>query len=477
MIDIGRLDCVALAELVRNKQVSPLELVNAAIERIERVNPRLNAIVLRMYDAARAAAQAPLPEGPFRGVPYLLKDILAACEGFALTSGSRLFAENVPGHDSFLVAQLRRAGFIFVAKTNVPEFGLLPTTESELFGPCHNPWKLGYSPGGSSGGSAAAVAAGIVPAAHANDGGGSIRIPAACCGLFGLKPTRGRISLGPDFGDIMSGFVNEHAVTRSVRDSAAILDVTRGSMVGDPYSAHPPARPYLEEVTTDPGRLRFAFMTASMSGEPTHPDCVAAVHSAAKLCEQLGHHVEELSAPPAPPMVVQAFMVIWAAGATASVDSVTFLRGRPPAREEVEALSWALADLGRSHSAGMYLMAQAALQRVARGAAQLFEGYDAIITPTLAEPPPPHGSFLSPPENPLAGMERARRFAPFTAMANVSGQPAMSVPLHWNADGLPIGVQFIGRYGDEATLFRIAAQLEQARPWADRRPDVHAGAS
>jgi len=252
------------------------------------------------------------------------------------------------------------------------------------------------------------------------------------------------------------------------------LDVTQGAMTGDPYAAPPPARPYLDEVTTHPGRLRIGFMTASPSGVPTHPDCTAAVHSAAKLCEELGHQVEELPALPAPPMVMEAFMVVWAAGASATIDSVTFLRGTPPTEQEVEPLSWALAALGRSHSAGMYLMAQTLLQRIARVATGVFDAYDAIITPTLAEPPLPHGSFASPRENPLAGLERAKVFAPFTAFNNISGQPAMSVPLFYNADGLPIGVHFTGRYADEATLFRLAGQLEQARPWAERRPAVHA---
>ncbi|MFW6067690.1 MAG: amidase [Myxococcota bacterium] len=475
MKEIGSLDCLALADLVRRREVSPLELVDGAIARIEAVNPTLNAVITPMFEQAREEAKTRAPEGAFGGVPYLLKDILASCEGVRLTSGSRLLEGFVPDHDSVLVSRLRRAGFVFVGKTNVPEFGFMPTTEPLLFGPTKNPWDLSRTPGGSSGGSAAAVAAGIVPAAHANDGGGSIRIPAACCGLFGLKPTRGRITLGPDLGDIMNGFVVEHCVSRTVRDSAAILDATHGPAPGDPYYAPLPPRPYLEEVGAPAGELRVAFTTQAPTGGDVHPDCVAAVQEAARACEELGHQVEELQMPELPQLVTDMFMVVWSAGAAATLDSWSFVLGRQVEANEVEPTSWALAEQGRKHSAGTYLMAIGLLQRVARESAHLMDAHHVMLSPTLAEPPVPLGTFAAPEDDPMAPMERANRFVPFTALANVTGQPAMSLPLFWNEGGLPIGVQVTGRYGDEATLFRLAAQLEEARPWKDRRPPVWAG--
>jgi len=470
MTDVN--DATALAELVRERNATPLELVDDAVARIERLNPELNAVICPMFDQAREAAHGELPDGPFKGVPYLLKDILAACKDVPLTSGSRMLKDFVPDHDSELVARLRRAGFIFVGKTNAPEFGFLPTTEPLLYGPTHNPWDTAYTVGGSSGGSSAAVAARIVPAAHANDGGGSIRIPASCCGLFGLKPTRGRITLGPDLGDIMNGLVVEHAVTLSVRDSAAILDATQGPMPGDPYFAPPPARPYVEEVKAPPGKLRIAFSVRAPTGVDVHADCIAAVKDAAKLCEELGHHVEEKDPPIAGDMLSQAFMVPWTAGAAATLDGMGMLSGTTATPDNVEPLSMALAEMGRGHSASAYLVAVSLLQRIAREVARFMEQYDVWLTPTLAEPPLPLGSFDAPEGNPIAPLMRAAAFAPFTPIQNVTGQPAMNVPLFWNNAGLPIGAHFIGRYGDEASLFRLAAQLEKARPWIDRKPPL-----
>ncbi|MEB2310918.1 MAG: amidase family protein [Sorangiineae bacterium] len=469
-------DATALAELVKTKQASPLELVDDAIRRIEQVNPALNAVILPLFEQARDAARGAIPDGPFRGVPYLVKDILAACAGVPMTSGSRMLKDYVPDHDSELVRRLRRAGFIFVGKTNTPEFGFLPTTEPVLFGATKNPWNLGHSVGGSSGGSSAAVAARIVPAAHANDGGGSIRIPASCCGLFGLKPTRGRITLGPDLGDVMGGFVVEHAVTLSVRDSAAILDVTEGPMPGDPYFAPRPVRPYVEEARTAPGRLRIALSTRAATGVPVHEDCVAAARDAARLCESLGHHVEEREPPISGDLLMQAFMVPWAAGATATLDGLGMLGGVAATRDNVEPLSFALAELGRKHSAAAYLMSTTFLQRIAREVARFMADYDVWLTPTLAEPPPPLGSFDAPPDSPLAPLLRSGAFSPFTPIQNVTGDPAMSVPLYWNAAGLPVGAHFAARYGEEATLFRLAAELEASRPWIERVPPVVASA-
>lgn len=470
---IAFLDAMALAGLVRSGQVTPLELVEAAIGRIERLNSKLNAVVTPMYEEARRQAQRP-PSGPFAGVPFLLKDLLAAHVGVPLTSGSRLLRAFMPARDSELVTRLKRAGLIVLGKTNTPELGILPTTEPRLFGACRNPWDLGRSPGGSSGGSAAAVAAGLVPMAHGNDGGGSIRIPASCCGVFGLKPTRARIPLGPAVGDIMSGLVAEHALTRSVRDSAALLDATAGPDPGDPYWAPPPARPFLAEVGADPGRLRIAFTTTAPTGAPIHPDCVAAVHDAARLAASLGHEVAEAAPAVDADRLTQAFITVWAAGCAWTLDGLAQAAGRSPGPDDVEPLTRALANGGRQHSGPAYLAAVTVFQQVGREMARFLADWDVWLTPTVAEPPPPLGSFDSPPEDPLFGIMRAAMFVPFTPLANATGQPAMSVPLHWSAEGLPIGTHWIGRFGDEATLFRLAAQLEAARPWAPRRPPLGA---
>ncbi len=472
LTELAFADATAMAQLVATGEVQPIELVDAAIERIERLNPKLNAVITTLFDQARDAARSDLPAGPFRGVPLLLKDILGFLAGVRQTSGSEFLRDFVPGHDSELVVRLKKAGFVILGKTNAPELGILPTTEPRLFGPTRNPWNLERTPGGSSGGSAAAVASGMVPMAHANDGGGSIRIPASCCGLFGLKPTRARNPLGPDVGDIMGGLVVEHALTRSVRDSAALLDATCGPDIGDPYWAPPREQPYREEVQRDPGRLRIALTVAAPGGVPIHADCVAAARVAAALCESLGHHVEEAQPEIEAPLFLQSFISTWTAGCAATIDGMAIVTGRKPAADQFETLTWALYEMGRQVSGPNYVLAQLVLQRNARRIARFMEQYDVWLTPTLADPPLPLGSFDSPPEDPLAGLRRAIEFVPFTGIANATGQPAMSVPLMWNADGLPVGVHFFGRFGDEATLFRLAAQLEAARPWRDRRPPV-----
>ena len=469
--DTAFLDATAQAELVRKKEVKAIELVEAAIERIEQLNPTLNSVVTPMYEQAREAAMGKLPEGPFAGVPYLLKDLLAFYAGVRMTFGSRLFSSFVPDHDSELVIRLKRAGLIIVGKTNTPEFGILPTTEPELFGPCRNPWNTERTTGGSSGGSAAAVASGMVSMAHANDGGGSIRIPASCCGLFGLKPTRGRNPLGPSFGDIMSGLVCEHAVTRSVRDCAALLDATSGPAPGDPYWAPPPKRPFIKEVGADPGKLRIAFTVEAADGTPVHDDCVRAVREVAALCSDLGHEVTEAAPKLDREMITQAFVVLWSAGNAITIKALGASREM---KEMVEPLSWTLYEMGCHYDAADYLLAVGNIQRMARDIARFFEEYDVWLTPTLAEPPVPLGTFDSPPDDPLRGFTRSGEFVPFTPLCNATGQPAMSVPLFWNGEGLPVGTHFIGRFGDEATLFRLAAQLEEARPWKDRRPPASA---
>ena len=470
--DFTCLDATAQAELVRQKKVKAVELVDAAIEHIERLNPALNAVVTPMYDQARTEAAGGRPDGPFAGVPFLLKDLGAAYAGVPMTSGSAFLRHAVPGEDSELVARFKRAGLIVLGKTNTPEFGLLPTTEPRLFGPTRNPWNTDLTPGGSSGGSAAAVAAGLVPVAHANDGGGSIRIPASCCGLFGLKPTRARTPSGPHLGDAMSGLTTSHTLTRSVRDSAALLDVISGPDPGDPYWAPPPERPFLHEVNAHPGRLRIAFTTATSNGVPLHPDCIGAVQDAAALCADLGHHVAEASSPADADALIPSFLTLWSSGVVWKIDGATRTAGQPPTLDQLEPFTWALYEMGRRHSAADYLLAVQDLQNLSRQIARFFLDHDLWLTPTLAEPPLPIGAFDAPPDNPLQPLDRAIAFVPFTPTCNITGQPAMSVPLFWNDAGLPVGVHFVAGFGDEATLFRLAAQLEAARPWADRRPPV-----
>lgn len=472
--NLALLDATDQAELVRRKEIQPIELVDAAVERIESINPTLNAVVTPMYDHARAAATGELPDGPFTGVPFLLKDLLASYGGVRMTSGSTLLRDFVPDHDSELVRRLKQAGLIILGKTNTPEFGLWPTTESRLFGPCRNPWNTERTAGGSSGGSAAAVAANMVPMAHGNDGGGSIRIPASCCGLFGLKPTRARNPLGPDNGDIMNGLVVEHALTRTVRDSALLLDSTSGPDVGDPYWAPPPARPFIQEVGVDPGRLRIAFTHETATGVPVHADSISAVQDAAGLCADLGHEVVEAVPRVEGEVLLQAFTVVWLSGCASLFKGIARVTGQEPTPDQVEPLTWALHEMGRGQSAPDYIVAVWILQKVTRQIARFFVDYDVWLTPTLAEPPLPLGTFDFESDNALEMFLRAGAFVAFTPICNATGQPAMSVPLFWNADGLPIGTHFVSRFGDEATLFRLAAQLEEARPWVARRPPVSA---
>lgn len=474
MNDIALLDATAQAELIRTKQVKPIELVEATIERIERVNAALNAVVTPMYDEARKTAAGPLPDGPFTGVPFLMKDLGPTYAGVRFTSGSVFMKDFIAPMDSELTARHKRAGLIVTGKTNTPEFGLLPTTEPRLFGAAHNPWDTDRSTGGSSGGSAASVAAGIVPMAHGNDGGGSIRIPASCCGVFGMKPTRARTPHGPAIGDVMSGLAIDHALTRSVRDSAALLDATSGPDLGDPYWAPPAERPFAQEVGAAPGRLRIAFTDKAPTGVPVHKDCSEAVRAAAALCADLGHHVEEGAPAIDGVQTTQAFIAIWAAGTAWGIDGIARVTGRKIEEEQFEPVTWGLYQMGRSINASDYLLAVTAMQQMSRTVARFMVNYDVWLTPTLAEPPLLLGTLDSPPDDPMAGFMRAAAFVPFTPFLNATGQPAMSVPLYWNGAGLPVGSHFAGRFGDEATLFRLAAQLEEARPWAHKRPPVSA---
>ena len=487
---LGDYDATALAALIRAGEVKPLELVDAAITRIETLDPQLNSVIHRRFERARAEAAAlgtgpgPTETGPFLGVPFLVKDI--AChqadepfhEGMRFLRDRQWRAEG----DSYLAARFRAAGLITVGRTNTPELGIVPTTEPVAYGPTRNPWDRTLSPGGSSGGSAAAVAAGLVPAAHANDGGGSIRIPASACGLVGLKPSRGRVSLGPD-ASFSALVVCEHVVCRTVRDSAAFLDVIAGPMPGDPYVAPPPARPYREEVGADPGPLRIGLMTAAPGGFAiTHPDCVAAAESGARTLEGLGHHVE-VSHPAALdlPDWSPHFMSLWSAGVALGLDSWSNRTGAVIGADDVEPLTWALAELARALPTPVLLRSIDWLLRTTRLVVEWWEpsggadGFDLLLTPTLAEPPVPLGTFDPAPHNPMAGFMRAAGFTPFTPPVNVTGQPAISLPLSQTAGGLPVGVQLVAAYGREDLLLRVAAQLEEAVPWAQRRPPISAG--
>jgi len=472
------LDACALAALVRDGTASPAELVDDAIGRIEKLNPELNAVIRTRFDEARREAAAVLPDGPFRGVPIVLKDLVCDMAGEEIHEGMVVVkkARYVAGRDQELARRLRAAGMVVVGRTNTPELGILPTTEPAAYGPSRNPWDTARSTGGSSGGSAAAVASGMVPVGHANDGGGSIRIPASECGVVGLKPSRARVPLGPEWGDVMGGLVCELAVTRTVRDTAAVLDAVAGPAPGDPYAAPTPVRPYAEEVGAAPGRLRIGVQTDAFGGTvATHPDCVAAAEAAAAVLESLGHDVEpaHVGALDAPEFI-EAFLLVWSAGTAFDVDHHwTDRLGRPVTEHDVEPLTWALADAGRGASASDFLDARHKLQRISREVAEWYEGgFDLLLTPTIAEPPPLLGEFDSPPDNPLHGLLRAAEIVPFTPAFNASGQPAISLPLHWNAQGLPIGVQLVAPYGREDVLLRVAAQLEEVVPWAERRPPL-----
>jgi amidase len=469
------MDATAQAALVRRGEVSPAELVDDAIARIEKLNPQLNAVIHELFERARAEAGGTLPDGPFRGVPMLLKDLGAELEGTPFSEGTELAGDYRSTVTQELTLRFQRAGFVICGKTNTPEFGIVPTTEPHRFGPSRNPWNTEHSTGGSSGGSAAAVASGMVPVAHANDGGGSIRIPASCCGLVGLKPTRARVSTAPQYGDLMGGLVAEHVVTRSVRDTAAILDATAGPVPGDPYWA-PPLRgaSFAAAVTAATTPLRVGVMVASPTGSEVHPDCVAAAEQAAVLCESLGHTVEPAALAVDGDAFTAHFVNVWAASNAWDLIDWEERVGRTATEEDVEPLTWALTQIGRSLNGGQYLKSVQELQKITRQIAAYFEGIDVLLTPTLAEPPVPLGTFDSPPDAPLTGLFRAAAYVPFTPPFNVTGQPGISLPLHWNDAGLPIGVQFVGRFGDEETLLSLAGQLEVAAPWSERRPPVSA---
>ena len=477
MTDLSQLDATAQAELVRNGDASPLELVDAAINNIEKINPELNAVIHPLFDSARAAAQGELADGPFRGVPILFKDLMCGVEGDPVHEGMR-FLKDADWHNDHTEALARKyldAGFVCVGRTNTPELGLVPTTEPEAYGPTRNPWDTSRTTGGSSGGSAAAVASGMVAVAHANDGGGSIRIPASCCGLVGLKPSRGRTSIGPDYTAIDDMLLVELCVSRSVRDTAGVLDAVHGRTHGETVSAPAPARPFTTEVGADPGKLRIALLTHNPldTGE-IHPDCIAAARNTALLLESLGHTVDEtFPAAVARPELVGHFTTLWTVTLAYNIRYWERKVGREVKPDDVEALTWALTEMGRNVAAPDYLDAQHAIGDLTRDIEAWFASdYDLLLTPTLGEPPCPLGEFTTPDE-PFLGFMRAATFVPYTPLANMAGSPAISLPLDWNTDGLPIGTQLMAAYGREDLLLRVASQLETARPWAGRRPPIH----
>jgi amidase len=489
---LGEHDAVGLAALVRTGEVKPLELVDAAIARIETVDPQLNAVIHRRFERARAEAAAmtvrPEPDAggtpPLAGVPFLVKDVTCHQAGEPFHEGMRFLRDRQwrEDGDTHLASRFRAAGLITVGRTNTPELGIVPTTEPVAYGATRNPWDRTRSPGGSSGGSAAAVAAAMVPAAHANDGGGSIRIPASACGLVGLKPSRGRTSLGPA-ASFSAVVVCEHVVCQTVRDSAAFLDAVAGPMPGDPYVAPRPVRPFLDEVGANPGRLRIGLLTAAPGGlAVVQPDCVVAAEDTARTLESLGHHVE-ISHPAALdlPDWSPHFISLWSGGVALGLDGWSARVGERITADDVEPLTWALAELARALPAPALLRSLDWLMKTTRLVAEWWEppggtgGFDLLLTPTLAEPPVPLGTFDSPPGNPLAGFMRAASFTPFTPPFNVTGQPAISLPMSWTPDGLPIGVQLVAAYGREDVLLRVGAQLEEADPWASRRPPISFG--
>lgn len=485
--EYDRYDGVGLAGLVRRKEVKPIELVEEAIKRIEELNPRINAVIHMIYDQARDAAkswESDIAAGNIRdlsliGVPFLLKDLVAEYEGTSFSEGSHSVDGYVSKFSSEIVRRQLAAGLIIIGKTNTCEFGLLPFTEPELFGATLNPWSFDLTTGGSSGGSAAAVATGIVPLAHANDAGGSIRIPASCCGLFGLKPTRGRNPLGPLFGDVASGIAHEHAVTRTVRDSAALLDATSGPDIGDPYWAPTKAESYLKETDQKPGRMKIALLTSVPEGwhreTDLHEDCENAVVDAAKLCESLGHVVEEAdSSSLSDATIGKALGKIFDA-LTANVFAYWERElGRGIAEDQVESLTWSSYQRGLELTSGEYLQSVEEMQRFSRKISHWYAegGYDLLLSPTMRTPPVKLGSWKPTPDNLRRWLDPTISSVVFTRVQNMTGQPAMSVPLYWNPDNIPIGVQFAGSFGEEATLFRLAAQLEEAQPWTDRRPPM-----
>ncbi len=488
MPEYDNLDATALAALVRDGEVSPRELLDAAIARIESRGPKLNAVVLRTFERARANVDT-LPDGPLKGVPFLLKDLKIKLEGTVTTGSCALYTDDVAQGSSVNAQRYEAAGLQIVGKTNTPEFGIMGVTEPALRGPCRNPWNLDHTPGGSSGGAASVVSARIVPVAHGGDGGGSIRIPAAATGLVGLKPTRGRVTMAPYMGDAWNGMVQEHVLSRTVRDSALLLDVVDAPTPGEPYAAPHKVRPWVEEAATAPGKLRIAFCREALYADNQHADCVAAVDDAVKLLRELGHEVVEAKPEFDRTALVRAYFLTVAAGVAYYVEEAAKHAGKKPRYRDFEPGTWLLALIGWRTSAANFERARHDMHRAGRQCAAFMANHDVFLTSTLAQPPARIGELtLTESEELQISLLRHVAFGkvldfaidsmgqgklaytPNTQLFNQTGQPGMSVPLFWNREGLPIGTQLVGRFGDEATLFRLAAQLEEARPWADRKP-------
>jgi amidase len=465
-------DALGLADLVRRRLVTPDELLDAAIERVQSRNRAINAVVMPLYDYGRKAIADGLPDGPFRGVPYLLKDLGGWLAGVRVTRGSRFFADAPAAtEDSEHVRRLKRAGLVIYGRTNSCELGLSLTCEPRLYGPTKNPWDPTRSSGGSSGGAAAAVGARMLPMAHASDGFGSIRAPAACCGIVGLKPTRARNTMSPYAGEGLGGLSTEHAVTLTVRDCAALLDATGGAGPGDPYVAPPPARPFLREVGADPGALRIAVTAAAPNGARVEAECLRALAETATLCADLGHRVDEANPPIDGPVVVPTFLTLASANTVVNLASHP-TRGRTPQPGDVETVTYATGQLGQKVTAADYVRATQTAHRLGRQMAAFHAGYDVLLTPALATLPPKLGWIDMMMDDVHEYWRRVFDFSPFTVWFNLTGQPALVLPLARTEGGFPVSAQLVGRYGDEATLFRLAAQLETARPWWDRKPPV-----
>ncbi len=485
-------DALSLAEMVKTGQITAESLLEIAIARAEQVNPTINAIVHKLYDQARLWAKKPPRDAVFTGIPFLVKDLGPEVEGTPKCTGSRAYRSYVSAMDSHVTTKMKEAGLIIFGKTNTPELGLTPFTEPKLFGPTLNPWNTAHSPGGSSGGSGAAVAAGIVPMATANDGGGSIRIPASCCGLFGLKPSRGRVSLGPGFGEMWSGAVSEGCVSRSVRDSAAYLDAITGAFPGEPYLLQSPQKPYLQEVSTNPGTLRIAWSLQNTMGAPVHTDCEKALKETLALLKAEGHIVEEVALPYRPEDLAEAFITVVAGEVTADLFAMSQYLGRNVRPSDVEPETFGLYLLGKAFTAGEYAIAKHRWNEVSRRVALLHEQYDLFLTPTLPKPPIKTGELQSSAtEHVLISLvstfrlgfamkqavnqlaQKVYSYLPWTPFANMTGQPSMSVPLFWEENSqLPIGMMFTARMGEEDMLFRLAGQLEKAAPWFSKTPNL-----
>jgi Asp-tRNA(Asn)/Glu-tRNA(Gln) amidotransferase A subunit family amidase len=468
--DYERYDALGLADLVRRGQVTPGDLLEAAIERVEARNAAVNAVVMQLYDYGKKAIADGLPAGPFRGVPFLMKDLTSSIAGCRMTRGSTFFADTPPATaDSEHVKRLKRAGLVIFGRTNTPELGLSLTCEPRLYGPTRNPWDVTRISGGSSGGAAAAVAARMLPMAHASDGFGSIRAPAACCGLVGLKPTRSRNTFAPFSGEGLGGLATEHAVTLTVRDCAALLDATGGPGPGDPYAAPPPAGPYFKEVGAKPGKLRIAWTAAAPNGAKVDSDCLSVLAETVKLCADLDHRVEECDPEIDRAAVVPTFLTLASANTVVNLASHP-TAARPAGEGDVERVTWLTAKMGEKVSGAGYVRATQTAHRLGRQMAAFHSEWDVLLTPGLAMLPVKLGWLDMMMDDVGEYWQRVFAFSPFTVWFNLTGQPALMLPLGQSRGGLPVAVQFVGRYGDEATLFRLGAQLEAARPWFGRKP-------